>query len=263
MRVDGWGWLGSKQRATAAATARHALQQQRRQGLVAVHVAGSPHPPRHQMLTVALYCHTRLQGYPDQYHFSADEVRRWVSGATSPAKRRPAAAAAEAEEPAAPASARRSTRKAPAGSRTPATAARRRSVAAAKLRVVAEGEEEEAEVEQRQQGEAQHAEQEASQEEGQAAEEEEQRQQAAEPAEGRQGTASPRLRKRKASAVGASDEAGGRQKRQEGEDGTAVEQEEQEEASKAGWVGELLFCSGLPAGACGSELACPVAACGC
>lgn len=228
---------------------------------LAVHVAGSPQPPRHQMLTVALYCHARPQGYPDQYHFSADEVRRWVSGATSPAKRRPAAAAAEAEEPAAPASARRSARKAPAVSRTPATSARRRSLAAAKLRAVAEGEEEEAEVEQRPQGEAQHAEQEASQEEGEAAEEEEQRQQAAAPAEGRQGAASPRLRKRKMSAVGGSDEAGGRQKRQEGEDGTAVEQqerEEREEASEAGWVGEWWFCSGLPDGACGCALARPI-----
>lgn len=189
------------------------------------------------------------QDYPDLYHFSADEVRRWVGGATSPAKRRPAAAAAataagkgEGKEPAAPASARRSAHKPSGGSRTPATAARRRSAAAAKLRAVAEGEEEAAEAEQRQQGEAQQAEREAAQEEAQRAAEGERMQEAAAAAERRSGAASPRLRKRKVSAVGASDEAGGRAKRQEGEDGTAEEQQERG-AAEPGWAGE---CIGLP-----------------
>ena len=91
---------------------------------------------------------------------------------------------------------------------------------------------------QRQQGEPQRAEQEASQGQEEAAAEEGGRaQEAAAPTEGHQGAASPRLRKRKASAVGASEEEGGPHKRQEGEDGTAVEQQEVEEP---GWVGEWL-----------------------
>lgn len=195
-----------------------------------------------------------LQGYPyqDQYHFSVDEVRRWLAGG-SPAKRQATAAAPAGEggEPAAPALARRSARKPSkpsAGSRTPGTAARRRSPAAARLRAVAEGEEEEGEgeeAEQRQQGEAQQADREAEEEA------EEHPQAAAAAAEGQQGQPLPRLRKRKASAVGASDEAG-RQKRQEGEGGAAVEQGG---AAEGTWFGALLFPSSshecrLCSGAC-------------
>ena len=94
------------------------------------------------------------------------------------------------------------------------------------LRAVAEREEEGEGVEQRQQDEVQQAEQEEGGERPQAA---------AAAAERQQGELSPRLRKRKSSAVGASDE-GGRQKRQEGEGGAAVERGAAEEGS---WFGAL------------------------